>query len=359
MNTRFSILDFLGVIENINIIIFTRKKIELEIVKIGAKIMGRCSSCGAESDLEEYVCSNCGYHIKTERIESIPFLSYVFKRPEKTWYKPDNRIIRIAKTIYNPAWAFHDINKKKNSGTILILLFNAFFFGLWGVAINIHVSTLEMEFIVKFLNGLAIFLSLFIFSILYYSIIFWVYDLSFSLASNFSVQLDGILGIRFNIQTKKGSLKELMSGKKRLQRQISEDTIKLEGAKQKKPLKKIKQTGKYKIMRYAYTPLIVINFVGFLLLLVGLPTREITAISDLFDSPVWTIIYLLEALTLIIWIPTLVTLALREIGNTNTTKLLIGNIIIGVILSFLLILLRPDIGAGDLNLISLFQGTSS
>jgi len=38
---------------------------------------------------------------------------------------------------------------------------------------------------------------------------------------------------------------------------------------------------------------------------------------------------------------------------------LIGNIIIGVILSFLLILLRPDIGAGDLNLISLFQGTSS
>ena len=65
--------------------------------------MGRCSSCGAESDLDEYVCSNCDYHIKTEKIEEIPFLSYVFKRPEKKWYKPDNRIIRLAKTIYDPA----------------------------------------------------------------------------------------------------------------------------------------------------------------------------------------------------------------------------------------------------------------
>ena len=252
-----------------------------------------------------------------------------------------------------------DINKKKKSGTILILLINAFFFGLWGVAINIHVTVANMPSMQKFLNGFAIFLVLFIFSILYYSIIFWVYDLSFSLASNFSVQLDGILAIRFNIQTKKGSLKELMSGKRRLQSQISEDTIKLEGAKQKKPLKKIKKTGKYKIMRYAYTPLIIINFVGFLLLLVSLPTRGYSQIADLFNSPVWTIIYILEALTLMVWIPALVTLALREIGNTNTTKLLIGNVIIGVLLAFLLILLRPDIGAGDLNLLEWIRGLSS
>jgi len=315
--------------------------------------MGRCSSCGAESDLEEYVCSNCGYHIKNERIESIPFISYVFKRPEKKWYKPDRRIIRIAKTIYNPAWAFHDINKKKNSGTLLILLLNAFFFGLWGIAINIHVTDSGI------LYGLALFLTLFIFSFIYYFVIFWLYDLSFSLASNFSVQLDGILAIRFNIQTKKGSLKELMSGKKRIQSKISEETIKLEGAKQKKPLKKIKQTGKYKIMRYAYTPIIITNFLGFLFILLFLPTRNYVTIADLSEPGVWTIIYLIEALTLIIWIPTLVTLALREIGNTNTTKLLIGNVIIGVILSFLLLLLRPAVGFGDLNIIEWFQGLSS
>ncbi len=325
--------------------------------------MGRCSSCGAESDLEEYVCSNCDYHIKTERIGEIPFLSYIFKRPEKKWYKPDNRIIRLAKTIYNPAWAFHDINHKKNSGTFIILLLNAFFQALWGVAINIHVKNSDMDFLVKTLNGLAIFLSLFIFLFIFYSILFKIYDLSFSLASNFSVQLDGILAIRFNIQTKKGSLKELMSGKKRIQSQISEDTIRLEGAKQKKPLKKIKQTGKYKIMRYAYTPTIIINFLGFLLLLVGLPTINVssagslpTALESMFSSFVWTIIYLLEALTILIWIPALVSLALREIGNTNTTKLLIGNIIIGFILCFLLFLLRPAIGFGDLNIIDRLGG---
>jgi len=328
--------------------------------------MGRCSSCGAESDLEEYVCSNCGYHIKNERIESIPFISYVFKRPEKKWYKPDRRIIRIAKTIYNPAWAFHDINKKKNSGTLLILLLNAFFFGLWGVAINIHVNVIGMPLLNKILYGLAIFLTMFIFSFVYYSVIFWVFNLSFSLASNFSVQLDGILAIRFNIQTKKGSLKELMSGKKRIQSKISEETIKLEGAKQKKPLKKIKQTGKYKVMRYAYTPIIVLNLLGFILLLIGLPTIGVnptedltTTLAPLFSSAVWTIIYYVEALVLIVWIPTLVTLALREIGNTNTTKLLIGNVIIGVILSFLLFLLRPAVGFGDLNIIEWFQGLSS
>jgi len=326
--------------------------------------MGRCSSCGAESDLEEYVCSNCGYHIKTERIGEIPFLSYVFARPEKKWYKPDRRIIRMAKTIYNPAWAFHDINHKKNSGTFLILLLNAFFFGLWGVAINIHVRVSDMDFIQNFLSGFAIFLSLFIFSfVIYFPILFWVYDFSFSLASNFSVQLDGILAIRFNIQTKKGSLKELMSGKKRIQSQISEDTIRLEGAKQKKPLKKIKQTGKYKLMRYAYTPTIIMNFLGFLLLLVGLPTIDVssggsltTALDSMFGSFVWTIIYLLEALTILVWIPTLVSLALREIGNTNTIKLLIGNLIIGAILCFLLYLLRPAIGAGSLNIIENISG---
>ena len=325
--------------------------------------MGRCSSCGAESDLEEYVCSNCGYHIKSEKIEEIPFLSYVFKRPETKWYKHDNIIIRLAKTIYNPAWAFYDINKKKNSGTFLILLINAFFFGLWGVAINIHIKVSGMDFLNKTLIGFAIYLSLFIFSFIYYFLLFKIYDLSFSLASNFSVQLDGILAIRFNIQTKKGSLKELMSGKKRIQSQISENTIKLEGAKQKRPLKKIKQTGKYKIMRYAYTPIIIINFLGFLLLLVGLPTINLNStgnlsnsLEPLFSSAVWTIIYLLDALTLLIWIPTLVTLALREIGNTNTTKLLIGNVIIGAILCFLLILLRPAIGAGELNLITAFGG---
>ena len=329
--------------------------------------MGRCSNCGAESDLDEYVCSNCGYHIKTERIEEIPFLSYVFKRPTKKWYKPDFRIIRIAKTIYNPAWAFHDINKKKNSGTFLILLLNAIFFGLWGVAINIHVKVQDSTLISKSLTGLAIFITLFIFIFLYYIVLFWIYDFSFSLASNFSVQLDGILAIRFNIQTKKGSLKELMSGKKRLQSKITEEAIKLESAKQKKALKKIKQTGKYKIMRYAYTPTIIINFLGFLLLLIGLPTVNVnsssisadqlaTAMEPMFSSAVWTIIYLLDALTIFIWIPTLVSLALREIGNTNTTKLLIGNIIMGFILSFLLFLLRPAIGAGSLNLISRFGG---
>ena len=78
--------------------------------------------------------------------------------------------------------------------------------------------------------------------------------------------------------------------------------------------------------------------------------------EPMFSSAVWTIIYLLDALTIFIWIPTLVSLALREIGNTNTTKLLIGNIIMGFILSFLLFLLRPAIGAGSLNLISRFGG---
>ncbi len=325
--------------------------------------MGRCSSCGSESDLEEYVCSNCDYHIKTEKIEQIPFLSYVFKRPEKKWYKPELRVVRLAKTIYNPAWAFYDINHKKNSGTFYILLLNAFFQALWFVAINIHVRVFDMDNINKALIGLALFISLFIILFLYYSVLFWIYDLSFSIASNFSVQLDGILAIRFNIQTKKGSLKELMSGKKRIQSQISEDTIKLEAAKQKKPLKKIKQTGKYKIMRYAYTPTVIMNILGFLLLLVGLPTIDVssssnlsTALTPMFDSAVWTIIYLFEALTILIWIPTLVTLALREIGNTNTTRLLIGNIIIGGILCFLLFLLRPAIGFGDLNIISRLSG---
>ena len=53
--------------------------------------------------------------------------------------------------------------------------------------------------------------------------------------------------------------------------------------------------------------------------------------------------------------------AQREIGNTNTTRLLIGNIIIAGIIGFTTIMLRPTLGAGSWNIIeglrSLFGGT--
>ena len=85
--------------------------------------MARCSSCGHESDVDTYVCDNCGYQMKVERIESlrIPF----FKRPSDKWYKPDNVFVRLYRVV-NPmttSIAFRDINKKKDkTGPFLITL---------------------------------------------------------------------------------------------------------------------------------------------------------------------------------------------------------------------------------------------
>ena len=337
----------------------------------------RCPKCGHESDLEEYLCSNCQYRLKMEPIEKIPF----FRRKDTKWFKADNSLKRIFWVITNPARAFWDIkHKKEDKGPFLIKLFAGLMVGLWAMAIHWHLpitlyqgqtltgltfttTSYDMgTWWVAFYQGLPVFLTFFLFGFIYYSILFWFFNLFFSLAANFSVQLDTVLIVRFNIQTSKSSLIEMLGGvalRNKLESQKSQPTMESAQNTQKNEyMVKIKQTGKYFMMNYAYAPIVVINFIGFLILLIVLPIQEVsdtTVMGDnpedlaaimgaIFASPAWAIIDVMQIITIGVWIPITMAIALREIANTNTTKLLIGNIIVGMVLAYMIYFLRPTLG---------------
>ena len=353
--------------------------------------MARCPSCGHESDLDTYICDNCEYHLKVERIEAIP----IFTRPNIRLYKPDNRFKRIYKVI-NPLktpLAFRDINKKKDGGgPRFITWFNGFLIGLCALAVNWHLDIQTYQGVeltpmsitfspfaivfgntwVAFLNSFIIFLCFFIFGIIYYILIFKLYNFAFGLTANFSVQLDGLLAIRYNVKLKKSKFNDLVSGKSRLEKKAGIDgDITSQTPKKKDIMTKLSQTGKSKIMVYAYAPLIIINFLSFLLLAIFVPTVTIenTATANFFpadptqnplfeiwDSRIlWMVLDGLQLLGML-WIACTMSVAQREIGNTSTTRLLIGNLIMALIIGFTTIMLRPTFGANNWNIIEAFTG---
>ena len=342
--------------------------------------MARCSRCGWEYDLNVYVCDNCGYILKRERIERLP----IFRRPEAKVYKPNRPIVRIIK-ILNPftaPFAFRDINNKKDKrGFKINILLSALFFSFWIIAVSLKIDpgyfgTLPLTGIsisftpfsfdmgnrwIKFILYFFIFLIFFVFGLIYYNLIFKLYNWVFSIAANFSVQLDDVLAVRFNVKRKKKRYQNVLSGAAVLRRKVLRDENQYSFeklSKGKDVMTKIKHTGKSQIMGYSYAPIFVANLVSFIFLslfLLFMGSDLGANNEDLWDSWIWTILDLLQIIA-IFWVAILISIAQREIGNTNTTKLLIGNAIIAFIISFTTIILRPTLGGGGLNLIDRFIG---
>ncbi|WP_457557118.1 zinc ribbon domain-containing protein [Candidatus Harpocratesius sp.] len=325
--------------------------------------MARCPSCGNETDLDVYICDNCGYQMKVEKIESIP----IFARPQERWFKPDPLFKRLAKTIIKPNYAFRDINKKKDSwGPRFIRFFNGLLTGLWGVAIFMHIKTSSEPLLNRVMMGSAFFIVLFIFGLIYWRLTFWLYSLFFELAANFSVQLDGIIAIRYNVKVKKGKFRDFISGRTRLTRQ-KKDELSPELLQKKYKYSSIRKTGKKKLMNYAYTPFVIANLLSFIVLLIGLPTIDVGSFSNvstltqtiqpLWDRNfVWSFLDILQIIA-VLWSTVLMSLAFREIGNTNTTRLLVGNLIVAILIIYTTIFLRPTLG-WNLDLIAKLGGGS-
>jgi len=102
-------------------------------------------------------------------------------------------------------------------------------------------------------------------------------------------------------------------------------------------------------MLCAFAPYLLINAVEIIIILVGFPNLIIsgmgfpdTVLNDpYFSSPVWTVLHLIEALTIGIWIPILISLAIRELSNSSTFRVLISSLAIGIIVAVFFYFLRP------------------
>ena len=120
---------------------------------------------------------------------------------------------------------------------------------------------------------------------------------------------------------------------------------------------------KFSMMLCAFTPFLLINAIKILIILAGFPAVDVPDIDDpnyidnldqywidvfyamdlMFASGTWAVLDILDALTIAIWVPILMTLSIRELSNSSTTRVLIPTIIIGVLVAILYYFLRPTL----------------
>jgi hypothetical protein len=105
-------------------------------------------------------------------------------------------------------------------------------------------------------------------------------------------------------------------------------------------------------MLCAFSPFLLINAIKALIALIAFPTINainhdipgiVGVLDQIFNSGIWAVLDVIDALTIAVWIPILMTLAIRELSNSSTTRVLIPTIIIGVIVAILFYFLRPTL----------------
>jgi hypothetical protein len=298
----------------------------------------RCPRCGNENRANYFTCTFCGKRLRTEKIENLP----LFRRIEEEWVAPLGFFKTLLFLFINPARAFWDINHfRKKSPGYLILLFNSLAFGLQGLTIFSHVyveelmSTMRLPILLSLVIFLTFFLFGFVFQLLLYLFLIWLYGKGANYSVNFSERLEQRFGRE---STEKQQYKE---------RELSPFSIYKGGTLLQK-----QKAYKIKMMMCAFTPLLLINILNAVILWIGLPDISITfssQIDETFlsllspDSPVWTAVHIIEFIVMSFWVPILITIAIRELSNSSTLRVLVSSLIIGILVGVFIYLLRPTI----------------
>jgi hypothetical protein len=295
--------------------------------------MPRCPRCGNDSHLDSFVCAFCGKRLRIERIENFS----IFKRIEEDFTSPARWYVTILWLFTKPNRAFWSINhKRKKAPGFIILLFIALLYGLMGLAFISHVNIASIPPLTfgRFFIDLAAFIAFFAFGFLFYlifaSILIWVFSKGANIAVDFSERLESRFGDKGD-ETEKYSESEM-----------SVFSIYKGGTVHQQ------QASKFIMMLTAFAPYLLIIAIEALIILIAFPTIYIPDIvsfeslnAPLFTTPVWTVLHLIEALTIAIWVPILISLSIRELSNSSTFRVLISSLIIGIIVAVLFYFLRP------------------
>lgn len=295
--------------------------------------MPRCPRCGNDNRMDSYVCAFCGKRLKIERIENFS----IFKRIEEDFTSPARWYVTILWLFTKPNRAFWSINhKRKNAPGKKILLFNALLYGLMGLAFFSHINITSIPPLTfgRFFIDLAAFIAFFAFGFLYYFIfafiLIWIFSRGANIAVDFSERLEARFGDKED------------EAEKYSEAEMSVFSIYKGGTLHQQ------QASKFNMMLTAFAPYLLINAIEILIILIGFPTIDIpdipsfvTLSAPLFASPVWTVLHLIEALTIAIWIPILISLSIRELSNSSTFRVLLSSLIIGIIVAVIFYFLRP------------------
>jgi hypothetical protein len=296
----------------------------------------RCPRCGNENTADSFACNFCGFRLKIEKIEKVRF----FRRYEAEWVSPAPWYIKIFWLIVSPAKAFHDINHKRSKAPGgFILLFSSLLYGVMGLAFISHFNFIGVPPLFQFGISFSFFISFFIFGIAFQFIFFAILIWLFTKGANYAV------GFTQRLETRFGGLKETQEKYK--EAEISPFSIYKGGT-----MLQLEASHKFKMLLCAFTPFLLINAIKTLIALIGFPLVNVTdfnltsiasVLDQIFNSVTWAVLDIIDALTIAVWIPILMTLAIRELSNSSTTRVLIPTIIIGVIIAILFYFLRPTL----------------
>jgi len=311
-----------------------------------AQAFQRCPRCGNENKGEDYQCSFCGKRLRIETIEKF----FLFRRIEEEWSAPAAWYRKIFWLFRDPPRAFHDINHKRSKAPgFNILGINALLWGLMGLAFFTHFEIVSINgspttaFDLRlFPYGLSMFLSFYIFGALYqlifYSILIWLFTKGANYAVGFSERLEARFG------GEKGEKKEYDAA------EISVFSIYKSGTLLQK-----QESHKTKMMLCAFTPFLLINTIKIFIVLVAFPTVQVQVIDTsnsvfdatffnaMFSSSVWGILDFLEAITIAVWVPILISIAIRELANSSTYRVLVSSFTIGIIVAIFFYFMRPTL----------------
>lgn len=263
-----------------------------------------------------------------EGIERVPFLA----RWEERWKRPMNMWQRFGNIFKNPAKAFWDIrHDEKRSSASWVLFLNAILFGLLGLAVvsHIHIVAVGFDQDISFVEtlylylpiNLGIFASFFVVGFVFYFLFFAVVNFIYRRAANFA----GFTGAK------------------------------------KEP--------SFPVVLYALTPTLLVQVISIVIVLVGLPSYEVTLPTSAFSTNIfvganqdfqtalrglffyssgasrttWVIIDLVNLVLWVTWIPILVTIALRELYELSTLKMFIGAEISSILIAAIFFATRATI----------------
>lgn len=290
---------------------------------MSTNISNRCPRCGNYNRLDSFVCAFCGKRLRSEKIENFS----IFKRIEEEFISPAPWYITILWLFTKPNRAFWNINhKRKNAPGYKILLFNSLIYGLMGLAFFSHISIQSIPpfSLGRFFIDLAAFIAFFAFGFLFYFIFGLIMIWFFTKGADFAVDFSEKLEARF------GEKKEGIE--KYSEAEMSPFSIYKGGTLHQQ------QASKSKMMLCAFAPYLLINSIEILIILIGIPNITIPNLlsidlNSMFVSPTWTVLHLIDALTIAVWVPILITLAIRELSNSSTFRVLISSLTIGIIVA--------------------------
>ncbi len=307
----------------------------------------RCPRCGNENRADSFACSFCGVRLKIEKIETLSF----FRRYEAEWTNPYPWYMKIYYLFIQPNRAFWDINHKRSKAPgWIILLFCSLLYGLMGLALFSHFNftSISTYLLIKAFFTFSFFAAFFIFGfffqLIYFSVLIWLVTKGANYAVGFTDRLED----RF------GAIGEVRERYK--EEEISPFSIYKGGT-----MLHLEASYKFRMMLCAFTPFLLINAIKILIVLVAFPTVDVDNIdideltdveldqywgvvfNQMFASGTWAVLDVIDALTIAIWVPILMTLAIRELSNSSTYRVLIPTFIIGILVAVIFYFLRPTI----------------